>query len=594
MLKKYLLLILLLFIQVLLFAQPKQKIDSLNNILKSKISLEKEAETLIALSNVYINRDIKLGYEYAEKAINMAAKTNNEDLKLFAKLCMANVYRFVSRPDDCIAICREIMSIARKKNKRDLTIRALQILGLCYMGLGQKNLALNFYLEMIEIYDDELFKRETGINQWIAALYADQKKYDEALFYLKKDLLIKSKEKNSETAGTLSEIGNLYYKQKKYEQALEYYTKGYEEGKKIKNIYTITYTSNNIGLVKFRQKKYEEAILYFEESIESAKKIKNHRHEGNSYSNLAQLYREMKTYKKAIEYAEIGFKLAKQIKDVVLILEISTILVDIYEDINDKENKYLYQSQKANYQDTLIKQREEREFTAFELHQKMMYEKKENRELSDRNNVLFFYTIISIIGILSLGIIVFLQFKRNKLKQEVIYQHDIIMTDLEKKRRLERELAHSEQVRLEEKTEFQARQLSGQATLLMQKNEWLLQIENKLKELESDMPLDQKRSIRKIFLETKEAISLENDWDNYKNQFEQVHPTFFINIQKRFPKTTNNDCRLAAYLKMRLTNGEIAQMLNITSGSLKVSFNRLKKKFELSEEQNLRGFIEEF
>lgn len=585
--------IFLLFLKTSLIAQTELA-DSLKRILKNNIPIENEIEALVALSDFYVNKDIELSYNYAQEITKKSKKINNTYLNGLAKLSMANIYRHTNRIQEGIKFAKEGLEIGHKINNKKLKIESLKILGGIYMMLDNKSLALNFYLQILESSDEATLKLSSGVNQLIASLYSDQKKYDKALFYLEKDLKLHTKNKKVEKGGTWSEIGNVYYRQKKYDQALQYYLKAREEGEYMKNIYTLIYATNNIGLVKFRQKKYDEAVKYYEETLEYAQKGENYRHKSNTLSNLAQLYLEKEEYEKSIMYGKKGLEIAIKIKDIVLIIEISKVFTNLYEKINDKESKYFYQELKYKYQDSLMLSKDEKELAALEFHQKMIIKEKENTILAQQNQYLYIYVVLSIVVGILLAIIAFLYFKRNKLKKEVIAQHDKIMTDLQHNRELERKLNQSEQMRLQQKTDFQARQMTGQAVLLMQKNEWLVQIENKLKSLESSTPLEQKRGIKRIFLEIKEAINLEDEWEKYRKQFEEVHPTFFINIQKRFPKSTPNDLRLVAYIKMNLSNKEISQITNITSGSLKVAFNRLKKKFNLSEEDSLRDFIREF
>lgn len=593
MLKTFFLFFFLFFFQDYLFSQIVEA-DSLKNILKQKISPKDEINALLQLSSFYINKDYNISYEYLNKATDKANQINDKYLQNFCKIGLANIYRFITKNEEAIRLTKETLEYGYKYNQDKLILESLKTLGMIYMNMEYKSLALKFFLEILEHSDDEQFISNSGARQWVAAMYADQKEYQKALFYLQKDLETKKRNKKIEISSTLSEIGNVYYRQKKYEKALRCYIEGYAEGKKLKNIYTITYTSNNIGLVKFRQKKYEEAIFYFNEAIEYAKKCKSDKHISNTLSNLTQLYQEKKEYKTAVEFGEKSFLIAKKINDMVLILETSNVLANIYQSMNDNEKRNFYLEQKFIYQDSMLLLKQQKEVFTIELHQKMIKKNKEAKKLVEEKNLLYFYFILIIIAFFALIIIAYLLFKRNKLKQEIIYQHEKIVSDLEEKRQLEKRINLLEQARLQEKTEMQARQLSGQATLLMQKNEWLVSIENQFKIIQDSLGSEQKRAMKKIFVEMKETINLENYWENYKKQFEEVHPTFFINIQKRFPKTTPNDLKMCVYLRMNLSSKEIAQMLNITDGSLKVNFNRLKKKLDLDETQNLREFIREF
>jgi DNA-binding CsgD family transcriptional regulator len=55
---------------------------------------------------------------------------------------------------------------------------------------------------------------------------------------------------------------------------------------------------------------------------------------------------------------------------------------------------------------------------------------------------------------------------------------------------------------------------------------------------------------------------------------------------------TNGEVRLASLLKIGLTNGEIASIMNITTKSLEKNRSRLRKKLGLSSSDNMEKYIQ--
>ena len=153
------------------------------------------------------------------------------------------------------------------------------------------------------------------------------------------------------------------------------------------------------------------------------------------------------------------------------------------------------------------------------------------------------------------------------------------------------ELSKKEKQHMQEKIENKERELSSSALFDFQKNELL---GNLLKELERlDVVTNRMYApdIRNITRQIKGASDLEKSWSNFKLHFDEVHPDFFTELNKRFPGLTNNEQRTCAYLRIGLGNKEIALLTNVESGSVRKALTRLKKKLELTIDDDLRDFI---
>jgi len=89
-----------------------------------------------------------------------------------------------------------------------------------------------------------------------------------------------------------------------------------------------------------------------------------------------------------------------------------------------------------------------------------------------------------------------------------------------------------------------------------------------------------------------EAITAEDDaWEEFKRVFETIHPDFFKKLLRYNSKLTPLDLKHGAFLKMHLTNYEVAQILGIEVRSVEMHKFRLKKKLELSKNDSLGEFI---
>ena len=75
-------------------------------------------------------------------------------------------------------------------------------------------------------------------------------------------------------------------------------------------------------------------------------------------------------------------------------------------------------------------------------------------------------------------------------------------------------------------------------------------------------------------------------------EFEMLYRGFFQKMQKATEnKLTQNDLRLASLIKLNLTNQEMADILYISSDSVKKAKQRFAKKMEMENAESLVDFI---
>ena len=98
-------------------------------------------------------------------------------------------------------------------------------------------------------------------------------------------------------------------------------------------------------------------------------------------------------------------------------------------------------------------------------------------------------------------------------------------------------------------------------------------------------------TVRKIDKIIENNLCIDEEWKNFKLHFDKVHPNFFEKIKKQNIELTEENLKLCAYIKIGLTVKQIAQMLYILPRSVIKGRNRLKKKLNLSEDEDLDNFI---
>lgn len=82
--------------------------------------------------------------------------------------------------------------------------------------------------------------------------------------------------------------------------------------------------------------------------------------------------------------------------------------------------------------------------------------------------------------------------------------------------------------------------------------------------------------------------------EEFKYYFENIHPGFYEKLTKEFPTLTPRDLRLCALLRMGLSTKEIADITFRETRSIESARNRLRKKCQLSQQEELTKFFAGF
>ncbi len=83
----------------------------------------------------------------------------------------------------------------------------------------------------------------------------------------------------------------------------------------------------------------------------------------------------------------------------------------------------------------------------------------------------------------------------------------------------------------------------------------------------------------------------EDSWRRFETYFQRVHSGFKLNLSRKFPKLSNSELRLSAFLRLGMNTKDIAAATFQSIESIKTSRYRLRKKLDLSKDDNLTTFL---
>ena len=154
-----------------------------------------------------------------------------------------------------------------------------------------------------------------------------------------------------------------------------------------------------------------------------------------------------------------------------------------------------------------------------------------------------------------------------------------------------RRLMKKEQELLKEQLSHKERELTSLAIQAQEKNQFLTEITGEIERLGNRLDGLEANMLSTISKKLYSHIDSDKAWTNFLLHFESVHPDFFKSLKEEFPGLTNNEMRLAAYIKIGMDNKEMAQVAGISLGTIKSNLNRLKKKLSLNATDSIRDFI---
>ena len=138
---------------------------------------------------------------------------------------------------------------------------------------------------------------------------------------------------------------------------------------------------------------------------------------------------------------------------------------------------------------------------------------------------------------------------------------------------------------LKNELESKNRELATTAMSLINKNELLLGIKQDL------LQLDDKASRDEVINVINKNLSNNNDWEFFKEAFNNADKDFLNKMKKKHPELTANDLKFCAFLRLNLSSKEIAPLLNISVRSVEIKRYRLRKKMNLEHSENLIDYI---
>ena len=160
----------------------------------------------------------------------------------------------------------------------------------------------------------------------------------------------------------------------------------------------------------------------------------------------------------------------------------------------------------------------------------------------------------------------------------------------------EKEIMHLRNESLQTEMKHKNKELANATLHLIQKNRTLTGLKNDLNKLLRSIPADnpEKQNVNNLLKKVNKDLRNEKNWELFNSYFDEVHQDFINRIKEKHNDLTPKELRMCAYLRMNISTKEIAPLMNISVRGVEISRYRLRKKLNLSRDENLTEYILSF
>ncbi|NNJ88378.1 MAG: LuxR family transcriptional regulator [Eudoraea sp.] len=196
------------------------------------------------------------------------------------------------------------------------------------------------------------------------------------------------------------------------------------------------------------------------------------------------------------------------------------------------------------------------------------------------------FVVLCLISLIILSISVHKAYKRHyKKRQEKLIEKnkgDMALANA----RNEKEIVKLKNEQLKEEFRSKSNELAASTLSIIKKNELLYKVKDQL-----IASVEDKEVINPIVNLIEKSLKQNDDWEMFKEAFDNADREFLKKLKKAHPNLSPNDIKLCAYLRLNLSSKEIAPLLNISARSIEIKRYRLRKKMNLSHDHNLVNYI---
>ena len=493
--------------------------------------------------------------------------------------------------EDALSFYLEATTEIEKTNDYQLGFLINSEIGLMYLYRKLNDYAMEYFEKAhhnAELSDNQTYIAFSFI--YIARAFSQKKQYNKAIEYYEKAIKI-GQVNNYPTilASAMNETSFLFLKTGENKKALQYAKDCIKIKKTDQRIFSLGDTYRYL-------KMYDSAYFYLNQACLSP----NIHTARSAYQALYYISQEEKDYKKAVEYSNklwfyqdsIGktdrnkaliemqekydqqkiinennlsqIKKDRIIRNVLIALIILSFIIAI--------TNYLYQRKIVSQKQEILEKEEKIRYFTMKIH--------ENETLINRNKMRIEELTIQMEGSLEIKE----QWKeQNKIRQEIQQQNEMLKLENNK---LQNHISNYAQSLKEKSKELEAMEHLSEENQYLHKREAFL--------------CNQLINQTELFNKLKTTKYIDDQlWQEIKEKIDLLFDNYTKRLCHQIPSLTDGDIQICCLIKLRFSNGDIANMLAISPTSVSKRKLRLKERIvqeigSLGENQSLDLWLMEY
>lgn len=520
-----------------------------------------------------------------------------QDPREIDKIYTSLINRYLNNDlDSTYIFASDYLEFAEESGDPVYIIRAQYNLGRYYGNKGESIEAINALKIAQELADvnfgtsEEELAQQGRIVGMIGFIYYTNDQFDTALEYYKQALTyFEQLGTQRPLAISISTIGSIYYQQGAIRPAKNYYEQSLRIKEELKDSLLMTSDIKNIAMIYQEWGQLDSARVFLERALEIDTKTGARRKLIGTYRDLTRLHLELGEGDIGLSYALKAVELAEEYNSYTNLERAYEVLYEAYDYLGDDakalESFILFHTYKdsvvnAESKAALIDAQERYESTKRE--QEIGLLESQNQLQKAR------ITLVSVVlgASLLVSILVFLKIvfrKRNELK---IKEKDKLISDSQRK------LAEEELEKEKLRAEYIQKELTNYALHIAEKNDFLEEIKEQIYDIRfSPCQEEIRKELIRIEMKIFQNVKINEEREELQSKVDELCSGFFLKLKSQFPDLTENDRRLAVFLRLNLSSKDIANILNIEPKSVQQSRYRLRKKLGLNPGEDLQVIL---
>ncbi|WP_316815708.1 tetratricopeptide repeat protein [Pedobacter nyackensis] len=540
-LKAYFILIAFFLFQQIVNGQSNVYADSLKNLLNRTKSVEEKLRLTIQLSEEFYKPNPTLALLYAKQSEQLANQINSDSMLNKAYVNQATSYLHMGNYPHALQLYFKAIPGAQKLGDSYTLFSIYERMGILYHFENDNNNALKYFFQALK------------------------------QFSLKKP---ENKKQTERKAALLKNIGIVFNETKKYDESAQYFNEALNLARQLNDHELIANVINDQASLYLNLGKSDLAFKQFKEAMEIRKKYNDEWGLTRSYLNIGQFYLTRKDYKSAEAYLKDAIALGKKVQFWQNVNTASLYLFQLYKEKGDLSNALNTLELNKTVNDTLYD--EERTRKIGQLETQFEFERKQLEfEVKQREKNLYYWLAGVTLGLSLIIVTLLFYLQKNKTRNVQLEQAHLTL----------------EKIELERNIELKDKELTTNILQLIQKNELIEEVSEKLYDYKRNASEESQLVIQKVLADLQSNLHPEL-LQEFEFRFQQVHQEFFNILNEKYPNLSPSERRLCAFLKLNMTTKEISAITYQSTKSIEIARTRLRKKLNLTgTDLNLVNFL---